>query len=398
MLFDNFYSWGHPAREIAKMTLAPQTDSQRFNANYIKTQRRVHVPVPHAGPPTLPSKGSDQWGQLVAKAVVPVLKDQGFNKNYMKPNPENLRHVPPPRPYTKEGALAQLAGAQATEPLEAKEEITPIDKATRIRDAQVDGSPLEQYWNDIIVSLTQLKDIQAMRPLTSQELEVERAILQRIKGYELDPANALQVPGAIPAAAAGSVGLAQKITDAIAALPQPATAQQIQQAIQAAQAAVPAPPPPGVPPGPPPGPPPAGGAGGVGGGPPPAGGAGGAPPLVVGLTPGQPPARGPTTIFDPKNFNKLPKMNKQAKEQLALDLGITKLRSMADALGIRTKDRDSEWIADTVFQRSPLMYRLAKKGALTNSSNTDVKDFARLAALTPPEYVTALGPMLGEKP
>ena len=158
-----------------------------------------------------------------------------------------------------------------------------------------------------------------------------------------------------------------------------------------------APPPPGVPPGPPP----AGGAGGAGGGPPPAGGAGGAggaPPLVVGLTPGQPPARGPTTIFDPKNFNKLPKLNKQAKEQLALDLGITKLRSMADALGIKTKDRDSVWIADTVFQRSPLMYRLAKKGALTNSSNTDVKDFARLAALTPPEYVTALGLMLGEKP
>ena len=71
---------------------------------------------------------------------------------------------------------------------------------------------------------------------------------------------------------------------------------------------------------------------------------------------------------------------------------------MADALGIRTKDRDSKWIADTVFQRSPLMYRLAKKGALTNSSNTDVKGFARLAALTPPEYVTAFGPMLGEKP
>jgi len=120
MLFDNFYSWGHPAREIAKMTLAPQTNPQRFNANYIKTQRRVHVPVPQAGPPTLPSKGSDQWGQLVAKAVVPVLKDQAFNKNYMKPNPENLRHVPPPRPYTKEGALAQLAGGQAIAPLEAK--------------------------------------------------------------------------------------------------------------------------------------------------------------------------------------------------------------------------------------------------------------------------------------
>jgi hypothetical protein len=84
-------------------------------------------------------------------------------------------------------------------------------------------------------------------------------------------------------------------------------------------------------------------------------------------------------------------MNQQDKAQVVLDLGITKLRMMADALGIRTKDRDSTWIADTVFQRSPPMYRLAKKGALTNSSNTDVRDFARLAAL-------ALGPMLGEKP
>jgi hypothetical protein len=97
-----------------------------------------------------------------------VLKDQALNKNYMKPNPENVRHVPPPRLYTKDGALAQLSGGQAAAPLEAKEEITPIDKATRIRDARVDGSPLEKYWNGIIVSLTQIKDIQAMRPLTSQ--------------------------------------------------------------------------------------------------------------------------------------------------------------------------------------------------------------------------------------
>jgi len=110
-----------------------------------------------------------------------------------------------------------------------------------------------------------------MRPLTSQELEAERAILQRIKDYELDPANALQVPGAIPAAAAGSVGLAQKITDAIAALPQPATAQQIQQAIQAAQAA---------------------GAGG-------AGGAGGPPPLVGPQVKVQPPGGQPVKVQPP---------------------------------------------------------------------------------------------------
>jgi len=216
MLFDTFYSWGHSNREIARMTLAPATDPKRFNSNYIKTQRKVHVPVPDASPPTLPSKGSNEWGQLVAKAVVPVSTNTAFNRNYLKPDPENLRHIPPPRLYTKEGALAQLQGATA--PAEAKVEITPIDKATRIRDAQVDGSNLETYWNGIIVSLTQIKNTQAMRPLTSQELEVERGILQRIKDYELDPANELKDPGPAPV---GGPGSSQQIQDAIAALANP---------------------------------------------------------------------------------------------------------------------------------------------------------------------------------
>jgi hypothetical protein len=152
----------------------------------------------------------------VAKAVVPLSTNTAFNRNYLKPDPENLRHIPPPRFYTKEGALAQLQGDTATP--EAKVEITPIDKATRIRDAQVDGSDLEKYWNGIIVSLTQIKDMQAMRPLTSQELEVERGILQRIKDYELDPANELKDPGPAPASGPGS---SQQIQDAIAALANP---------------------------------------------------------------------------------------------------------------------------------------------------------------------------------
>jgi hypothetical protein len=227
MLFDTFYSWGHPAREIAKMTLAPSTEPNRFNSNYIKTQRRVHVPIPRAGPPTLPSKGSDQWGQLIAKAVIP-LPAKKFNTDYLKPNPENLRHVPPPRPYTKEGALASLKGATASDTTIEAVEVSPIEKATRIRDAQVDGSDLEKYWNDIIVSLTQLKDIQAIRPLTSQELQVQRDILQRIKDYELT--NTLTSPADPPPAGLGST---EQIQNAIAGLPRPATAAEIQAAIAA---------------------------------------------------------------------------------------------------------------------------------------------------------------------
>ena len=151
MLFDTFYSWGHTNREIAKMTLSPPTEPKRFNSDYIKTQRRVHVPVPRTGPPALPSKGSDNWGMLVAKAVKP-LPDKQFNANYLSGNPDNIRHIPPPRLYTKEGALSQLKGGTG-DAIEAKVEVSPIEKATRIRDAQVDGSGLETYWNNIIVSL-----------------------------------------------------------------------------------------------------------------------------------------------------------------------------------------------------------------------------------------------------
>ena len=194
MLFDTFYSWGHPAREIAKMTIAPSTEPNRFNANYIKTQKRLSVPVPRVGPPTLPSKGSDQWGQLIAKAVS-TSTAKVFNKNYLKPNPDNLRHIPPPRLYTKEGALAQLKGAESESADDKVEAVSPIEKATRIAAAQEDGSDLEKYWNDIIVSLTQLKDIQATRPLTSQELQVQTDILQIIKDYELT--NTLKSPCAL---------------------------------------------------------------------------------------------------------------------------------------------------------------------------------------------------------
>jgi hypothetical protein len=246
MLFDTFYSWGHPAREIAKMTLAPSTEPNRFNSNYIKTQRQLHAPVPRAGPPTLPSKGSDQWGQLIAKAVMPLPATK-FNTDYLKPNPENLRHVPPPRLYTKEGALASLKGAAASDTTIEAVEVSPIEKATRIRDAQVDGSDLEKYWNDIIVSLTQLKDIQATRPLTSQELQVQMDILQRIKDYELT--NTLTSPGVAPPVGPGS---AQQIQNAIAAIPRPATAAEIQAAIAAGQQPQAPPPLPQAPPPPPP--------------------------------------------------------------------------------------------------------------------------------------------------
>ena len=232
MLFDTFYSWGHPAREIAKMTIAPSTEPNRFNANYIKTQRRLSVPVPRVGPPTLPSKGSDQWGQLIAKAVS-TSTAKVFNKNYLKPNPDNLRHIPPPRLYTKEGALAQLKGAESESADDKVEAVSPIEKATRIAAAQEDGSDLEKYWNDIIVSLTQLKDIQATRPLTSQELQVQTDILQIIKDYELTN-NTLTSPGPMPAAGPGSTA---KIQAAIAAIPAGATAADI----RAIMAALPAP-------------------------------------------------------------------------------------------------------------------------------------------------------------
>ena len=137
-LFDNFRSWGHSEREIAKMQIEPATDPQRFNASYLKSQKHVKVPIPRGGPPTLPSRGSDQWGNLVATAVVPLPKQETFNASYLKPNPDTIVHVPPPTAYTKEGALAELRSSGEAQ--DAKEEISPIEKATRIRDIQEEGS------------------------------------------------------------------------------------------------------------------------------------------------------------------------------------------------------------------------------------------------------------------
>ena len=131
-----------------------------------------------------------------------------------------MRHIPPPRLYTKEGALAQLKGAESESADDKVEAVSPIEKATRIAAAQEDGSDLEKYWNDIIVSLTQLKDIQATRPLTSQELQVQTDILQIIKDYELT--NTLQSPGVAPPPGQGSTA---KIQDAIAAIPAGATSE-----------------------------------------------------------------------------------------------------------------------------------------------------------------------------
>ena len=180
-LFDNFRSWGHSEREIAKMQIEPAADPQRFNSSYLKSQKHVKVPIPRAGPPTLPSKGSDQWGNLVATAVVPLPKQETFNSSYLKPNPDTIVHVPPPTAYTKEGALAELRSSGEAQ--DAKEEISPIEKATRIRDIQEEGSENAIYWNKILLTLTQINDVKARRPLSSDEQEVESVILQRLSAY-----------------------------------------------------------------------------------------------------------------------------------------------------------------------------------------------------------------------
>ena len=216
-LFDNFRSWGHSEREIAKMQIEPAADPQRFNASYLKSQgRHVKVPIPRAGPPTLPSKGSDQWGNLVATAVVPLPKQETFNASYLKPNPDTIVHVPPPTAYTKEGALAELRSSGEAQ--DAKEEISPIEKATRIRDIQEEGSENAIYWNKILLTLTQINDVKARRPLSSDEQEVESVILQRLSAYDLTATGKPKAPD-VPTALNAATGATEKITTAIGALP-----------------------------------------------------------------------------------------------------------------------------------------------------------------------------------
>ena len=215
-LFDNLRSWGHSERDIAKMQIDPATEPHRFNASYLKSQRHVKVPIPRGGPPTLPSKGSDQWGNLVATAVVPLPKQEAFNASYLKPNPDTIVHVPPPTAYTKEGALAELRSSGEAQ--DAKEEISPIEKATRIRDIQEEGSENAIYWNKILLTLTQINDVKARRPLSSDEQEVESVILQRLSAYDLTAAGRPTAP-VVPVAGNADVGATQKITTAIGALP-----------------------------------------------------------------------------------------------------------------------------------------------------------------------------------
>jgi len=108
---------------------------------------------------------------------------EAFNASYLKPNPDTIVHVPPPTAYTKEGALAELRSSGEAQ--DAKEEISPIEKATRIRDIQEEGSENAIYWNKILLTLTQINDVKARRPLSSDEQEVESVILQRLTSLQL---------------------------------------------------------------------------------------------------------------------------------------------------------------------------------------------------------------------
>ena len=59
---------------------------------------------------------------------------------------------------------------------------------------------------------------------------------------------------------------------------------------------------------------------------------------------------------------------------------------MALILGINITGRNLGWISDTLFNNSPLIYRYAKTGILT-----EVSELARQAALKPIMYPTILG-------
>ena len=215
-MFDTFYSWGNPKTQIATAIRAPVIEPGRFNADYLKPQRHIKVPIPNMKEPTLASYGSDHWGYLVAKDIMPLPKEEAFNSTYLQPNPDTVFHIPPPRLYTIEGALASIPNAKEIK-TEEKEELEPIERAVKIKDAQEDGSDTAKYWSDIVLTLTKLNDTKSKRSLSGDELDIEKTIIQRIEEYERTDADVKLVqPGAPPIGPNTVINSTQKIIYVIA--------------------------------------------------------------------------------------------------------------------------------------------------------------------------------------
>ena len=93
-----------------------------------------------------------------------------------------------------------------------------------------------------------------------------------------------------------------------------------------------------------------------------------------------------SSVFSVSNFKNLPPFNLDKKKKLVLSIGGAKINAMALILGINITGRNLGWISDTLFNNSPLIYRYAKTGILT-----EVSELARQAALKPIMYPTILG-------
>ena len=243
-----FSSWAFSEPPIAKMVTATATDPQQFNDNYLKSTNRHKTPVPKTGP-RKPIKGDDQWGYLTARDVEPPPKLEEFNANYLKLPPSKQIHIPVPRPYTIEKALAELKKSGKSQ--EAPEESDPVERAKIIRGTMEEGSEDYQYWSQIIMTLSQIANIKKKRSLTSDEAATESNILETIDNYEKNAG--IEVPAA-PASASPDVGSAAQIQAAVSALPSAsAIAKEIRALFPSSSLFSPpsAPPPPKTPPPPP---------------------------------------------------------------------------------------------------------------------------------------------------
>ena len=141
MIDQYFYSWGYSNRRCPKVEMKPAADPQSYNASYLKAKKKVKTPFPDGKKPTLMNKGSDQNGHLVAK-VVSITKDEAFNQSYLQPNPSNSIKIPPPKPYSISGVFEELKESGENAESSTSEDMSPIEKATKIRDTQEEDSDL----------------------------------------------------------------------------------------------------------------------------------------------------------------------------------------------------------------------------------------------------------------